>query len=187
MSVARRDHRGSLALSESSRGYCRSWYDAEITRNRQWKQRITEDLPDASKMYDWNIYIYDSQFYLVELMIFHLPRKQCLINWERHHTWLAKERTAIDRLSVIWKSDLTDKIKCSFFQTVVVSILLYGCTTWILIKHMEKKLDSNYIRMLRPVLNKSRRQHHTKQQLYGYLLPIMKTIKVRRTRHAGHC
>ena len=54
MSVARRNHGGGLALSESSRGYCRSWYDAEITRNRQWRQRITEDLPDASKMYDWN-------------------------------------------------------------------------------------------------------------------------------------
>ena len=55
MSVARRDHGGGLALLESSWGYCRSWYDAEITRNRQWRQRITEDLPDASKMYDWNI------------------------------------------------------------------------------------------------------------------------------------
>ena len=52
-SVARRDHGGGLALSESSQDYCRSWYDAEITRNRQWRQRITEDLPDASKMYDW--------------------------------------------------------------------------------------------------------------------------------------
>ena len=31
------------------------------------------------------------------------------------------------------------------------------------------------------------RQHPTKQQLYGHLLPIMKTIKVRWTRHAGHC
>ena len=56
MSVARRDHGGDLALSESSWGYCRSWYDAEITRNRQWRQRITEDLPDASKMYDWNVH-----------------------------------------------------------------------------------------------------------------------------------
>ena len=27
-------------------------------------------------------------------------------------------------LSIIWKSDLTDKMKCSFFQEVVVSILL---------------------------------------------------------------
>ena len=54
MSVARRDHGGGLALPESCRGYCRSRYDAEITRNRQWRQRITEDLLDASKMYDWN-------------------------------------------------------------------------------------------------------------------------------------
>ena len=46
------------------------------------------------------------------------------------NTWLAKALTTIDRLSVIWKSDLTDRIKCSFFQVAVVSILLYGCTTW---------------------------------------------------------
>ena len=41
--------------------------------------------------------------------------------------------------------------------------------------------------MLRAILNKSWRQHPTKPQLYGYLPPIMKTIKIRRTRHAGHC
>ena len=45
------------------------------------------------------------------------------------NTRLAKAWTAIDRLSAIWKSDLTDKIKRSVFQAVVVSILLYGCTT----------------------------------------------------------
>ena len=52
---------------------------------------------------------------------------------------------------------------------------------------MEKKLDSNYKRTLRAILKKSRRQHTTKQQLYSHLLPITKTIKIRRTRHAGHC
>ena len=41
--------------------------------------------------------------------------------------------------------------------------------------------------MLRAILNKSWRQHPTKQQLYGHQPPITKTIKVRRTRHAGHC
>ena len=101
-------------------------------------------------------------------------------------TRLAKAWTAVDRLSVIWKSDLTDKTEPSFFQTAVVSILLYGCTTWTLTKLMEKKLDGNYTRMLRAILNKSWRQHPTKQQLYGHLTPIMKTIQVRRTRHAEH-
>ena len=42
-------------------------------------------------------------------------------------TRLMKAWTAIDRLSIIWKSDLTDKMKRSFFQAVVVSILLLGC------------------------------------------------------------
>ena len=31
-------------------------------------------------------------------------------------TWLPKAWTAIDRLSIIWKSDLTNKMKRSFFQ-----------------------------------------------------------------------
>ena len=68
-----------------------------------------------------------------------------------------------------------------------MSILLYGSTTWTLIKHMEKKLDGNDTRMLRAVLNMSKRQPPPKQQLYGHLPPITKTIEVRRTRHAGHC
>ena len=78
-------------------------------------------------------------------------------------------------------------MKRSFFQAAVVSILLYGCTTWTLTKRLERKLDGNYTRMLRAVLNKSWRQHPTRLQLYGHLPPITKTIQVRRTRHAGHC
>ena len=44
---------------------------------------------------------------------------------------LAKAWITINRLSVIWKSDLTDKIKRS--------LLLYGCTTWTLTKMYEEK------------------------------------------------
>ena len=68
---------------------------------------------------------------------------------------LAKTWTASDMLLVIWKLDLTDKIKRSFLQAAVVSVLLYGCTTLMLTKHMEKKLDGKYTRMLRAILNKS--------------------------------
>ena len=70
-------------------------------------------------------------------------------------TRLTKAWTAIDRLSIICKSNLTDKMKLSFFQAAVVSILLLGCTTWTLTKRLEKKLDGNYTRMLRAILNKS--------------------------------
>ena len=78
-------------------------------------------------------------------------------------------------------------MKRSFFQAGVVSIPLYGCTTWTLTRLMEKKLDGNYTKMLQAILNKKWRQHPTKQQLYDHLPPITKTIKVRWTRHAGHC
>ena len=78
-------------------------------------------------------------------------------------------------------------MKRSFFQAAIMSILLYGCTTWTIAKWTEKKLEGNYTRMLRAILNKSWRQHPTKQQLYGHLSPITKTIKIRRTRHVEHC
>ena len=51
-------------------------------------------------------------------------------------TRLTKAWTAIDKLSIIWKSDMTDKMKRSYFQAVVVSILLYGFTIWTLTKRL---------------------------------------------------
>ena len=66
-------------------------------------------------------------------------------------------------------------------------MLLYGCTIWTLTNRMKKKLDGIYKRMLQAILNKSWKQHPTKQQLYDHLPSITKTIKIRRTRHAWHC
>ena len=60
---------------------------------------------------------------------------------EKDDTRLTKAWIAIDRLSIKWKSDLTDKMKRSFFQAAVASILLYGCTTWTLTKWLKKKLE----------------------------------------------
>ena len=103
-------------------------------------------------------------------------------------TRLTKAWTAIDdRLSIIWKSNLTDKMKRNFFLAAVVAILLYGCTIWTLTKRLEKKLDGNHTRMLRAILNKSWQQHPTRHQLYGHQPTITKTIQAKRNRHAGNC
>ena len=74
-----------------------------------------------------------------------------------------------------------------YIQAAVVSILLYGCTTWTLTKRLEKKLNGNYTRMLRAILNKSWWQHPTRHQLYDHMPLIAKSIQVRLTRHAEHC
>ena len=68
-----------------------------------------------------------------------------------------------------------------------MSILLDGCTTWMLTKHIEKKLNGNCTRMLQAMLNKSWKQHPIKQQSYSRLPPILKTIQIKQTRHMGHC
>ena len=78
----------------------------------------------------------------------------------------------------VWKSDLTDKMKHSFFQVVVMSILLYGCTTWTLTKRLEKKLDNNYTRMLRAILNKSWRKHPKSTNYTATYLPSRKLSKL---------
>ena len=41
--------------------------------------------------------------------------------------------------------------------------------------------------MLPAILNKSWKLNPTKQQLYGHLPPISKTIQIRLTKHVGHC
>ena len=45
---------------------------------------------------------------------------------------LAQAWTAIDKPSVICKTDLSDKIKRNFFHAAIVSILLYWCIIWTL-------------------------------------------------------
>ena len=58
------------------------------------------------------------------------------------NTRLAKTWLVFDRLSVIWKLDLSYKTKGNIFQAAVVSILVYGCTTWMVTKCMEKMLTA---------------------------------------------
>ena len=67
-----------------------------------------------------------------------------------------------------------------------MSILLNGCTTCTLTKRREIKLDGNCTRMLRAILNNTRKPHPAKQQLYVPLPPILKANQVRQTRHARH-
>ena len=52
-------------------------------------------------------------------------------------------------------------------------------------KCIEKKVDRKCTRMLRAILNKSLKQHPTKQQLYSHLPLISKTIQIRWKRYAG--
>ena len=105
------------------------------------------------------------------------------------NTSQAKAWTAIGRLLIIWKSEISDKIKGSFFLIGKKRLLFHlislcgRVSTDLWMHHMNpdkaygKKLDSNCTRMLWDVLNKSWRPH---------LLYISKTIHSQ-AKHAGYC
>ena len=59
-----------------------------------------------------------------------------------------------------------------------ISIVFESCTTWTLTKCIEKKLDGNYMRMLQAILNKSWKQHFTKQQLMATYHPSQRPSKL---------
>ena len=123
------------------------------------------------------------------------PNFSC-ITWRNHQKALVSTRTQIKQSRAVHipyrlkmmsasaerrygrqlTSDLPDKIKQDFLHALAISIRLFGCTTWMLTKRIEKRLDKVDTRMLCAKLNKSWEQCATKQKLYGHLHPISQTI-----------
>ena len=63
--------------------------------------------------------------------------------------------TAQNKLTKIWKSNLSRSFKVRLFCSTVESVLLYGSETWTLNKKLEKKINGCYTRMLRSSLGYS--------------------------------
>ena len=102
---------------------------------------------------------------------------------------IPKASTAINRLSIISKSDHTDKIKWDFFQTVAlaVSVLLFRWTTWTPTKRVKKKkalweLRKNSTSCFEEILEAA----PPKTIAVRPPTPISQNIQIRR-RHEGYC
>ena len=92
----------------------------------------------------------------------------------------------IDKLLIIWKSELSDKIKLDFFQSVAVSVLLYGCTKWMLKKYRAKvrwELHKNAPSYFGQILEATCHETTAVWPLIFHL----KTNQVRQRRHVSHC
>ena len=90
--------------------------------------------------------------------------------------------SATDRNKYVYASNSWILIKQNgiFFQTITVTVLLYDCTIWTLTKPLKERHDDNYTRMSLAALNKSWKQHPTKQQLFSHLPPkLSETSKMR--------
>ena len=77
---------------------------------------------------------------------------------------------ALNGMKSVWKSNLSQSIKVSFFQATVESVLLYGFKSWGLKETLQKSLDGCFTGMLRAALNINWSEHVTSKQLYGGML-----------------
>ena len=94
---------------------------------------------------------------------------------------------ACNKMSTVWKSNLSTTLKISFFRAAVESILLYGAEGWTLTNQLEARLDGCYTRLLMRVLNLNWRDHPTREEIYGDLPKVSEVVRGRRLNFAAHC
>ena len=74
----------------------------------------------------------------------------------------------------------------SFFQASVVSILLYGCTTWTQTKRMQKSLTATTQECCKQFWTSPGENTPQSSNCTATYLPSRKTIQVKRTRHVRY-
>ena len=89
-------------------------------------------------------------------------------------------------MNSILKSRLPNNMKINFFRATVESVL-FCYVSWTLIKSLEKRLNANYTRMLRAILNISWKDHLNNKDIYGNIPDICTSIRQQRLHFSGHC
>ena len=82
------------------------------------------------------------------------------------------------------------QIKISLLKAACISILMYGCQTWILTETLIEKLDTYATTCYRIILGiKQSRDHMTNQSLYQLTgqVSLRETIRERQPKFTGHC
>ena len=122
------------------------------------------------------IYIYINAFtwMLIELNSCVLKKKSSL-KFVNQFLYSSRHISSMESDTSIYLAKASATI--NYMEIWSVSVLLYGCTTWMLTKHREKKLDENNTKMQCAILNKSLKQHLTKEKLYAHLHPISQNIQ----------
>lgn len=107
---------------------------------------------------------------------------------------IAAAMAAMARLSRIWKSsNISFTTKYRLYQSLVVSILLYGCETWTLLADSERRIMAFETKCLRKLLGISYLEHKTNgyvhkkiKDLVGLQEPLLATVKRRKLGWFGH-
>ena len=95
--------------------------------------------------------------------------------------------------NLLSSSLLCKKLKIKIYRTIILPLVLYGCETWSLTLREERRLRVFEKRALRRVFGPKRdevtgewRKLHNEELSDMYLPNIVRVIKSRRMRRAGH-
>jgi hypothetical protein len=97
--------------------------------------------------------------------------------------------TAFWKLDKIWKSShIPTQLKVGIFKTSCLSVLLYGCETWILTKKLEDYINSFATNCYRIILGIHRKDRVSNTTLYQTVNqhPLSLTIHQKQLRWIGH-
>ena len=93
------------------------------------------------------------------------------------------------KLERIWRSQIiTIETKVRIFNTTCVTVLLYGCESWVISSEMESKINSFATSCYRIMLNIKRIDHVPNAQLYvdTNTEPLIKRVRLRQLTFLGH-
>ena len=89
----------------------------------------------------------------------------------------------------LWKCphlSITTKVK--LFKTTCVTILLYGCESWVISQVMESKINAFATSCYRIMLNIKRTDHVPNTAIYNMTMtePLINSVRTRQLRFLGH-
>ena len=122
-----------------------------------------------------------------------------IIQSDGHHDNEIKKRcacamSALNRLFVLWKvKKLSVKTKLRIYQSLVLSVLTYGCETWPLTTLTKRTMNAFEMKCLRKILNINYQQHITNEEvvrriraIHTTFVSLRKTIIKRQLQWLGH-
>ena len=93
------------------------------------------------------------------------------------------------KLEQLWKSPhISIATKVKLFNTTCVTILLYGCESWVISQDMENKINSFATSCYRFMLNIKRIDHILNTTVYSmtYTVPLIHLVRHRQLKFLGH-
>ena len=107
---------------------------------------------------------------------------------------IARTTAAMTRLKPIWKDkNITLRSKIRLMRSLVMSVFLYACETWILTAELQRRVQAMEMRCYRKILCISYKDHVTNEEVHnrikqaiGPYEDLLTTVKRRKLKLYGH-